>query len=257
MPSQTEAAARQFGPQAQAYVASEVHAHGPDLDRLEAIVRSLPGARVLDLGCGGGHAGYRAAPHVRDVVACDVSPEMLAAVTAEAARRGLGNIAVQQAAAEQLPFPDGAFDLVVCRLTAHHWDDLDAGLREARRVLRPGGTALLIDVVAPGLAAADTHLQAIELLRDTSHVRDYRIDEWTGALARAGLAVAALGTHRLHMAFDSWVARMRTPEGNVAAIRALQAGATTAVRQALAIGGDGSFWIEVATFEAAAPSAQA
>ena len=69
MTSQNEAAARQFGPQAQAYVASSVHSAGPDLERLGAIACDMPAARVLDLGCGGGHAAYRIAPHVREVVA--------------------------------------------------------------------------------------------------------------------------------------------------------------------------------------------
>ena len=70
---------RQFGPRAQAYVTSAVHSGGPDLDRLEAIARERPDARVLDLGCGGGHVSYRMAPHVSAVVACDLSADMLAA----------------------------------------------------------------------------------------------------------------------------------------------------------------------------------
>ncbi|WP_449470596.1 class I SAM-dependent methyltransferase [Sphingobium chungangianum] len=257
MTSQNEAAARQFGPQAQAYVASSVHSAGPDLERLEAIARDMPAARVLDLGCGGGHAAYRIAPHVHEVVACDLSAEMLAAVAAEAARRGLTNITVELAAAERLPFSDDAFDFVACRLTAHHWGDLDAGLREVCRVLRAGGKAVVIDVVAPGLPAADTHLQAIELLRDTSHVRDYRMDEWMGALERAGLHILGAAKHWLPMEFASWVARMKTPEANVAAIRALQSGATAAVREILDIAEDGSFRIEVAMFELEARRAQA
>lgn len=257
MNSQNEAAARQFGPQAQAYVSSTVHSGGPDLERLEAIARELPSARVLDLGCGGGHASYRVAPHVGEVVACDLSGEMLEAVAAEASRRGLTNIAVVQAAAERLPFDDRAFDLVTCRLTAHHWGDLDAGLREVRRVLRPGGRAVVIDVVAPGLPAADTHLQAVELLRDTSHVRDYGMDEWTGSLHRAGLRVVRVATHRLFMEFRSWVERMNTPGVHVEAIRSLQAGATASVREALGIMEDGSFHINVAMFEVEARSDQA
>lgn len=257
MPSQNEAAAGQFGPQAQAYVSSPVHATGPDLERLESIAREMPGARALDLGCGGGHVAYRIAPHVGEVVACDLSGEMLGAVTAEAARRGLGNIAVEQSAAERLPFPDGAFDLVACRLTAHHWGDLDAGLREAHRVLRPGGRAIVIDVIAPALPAADTHLQAIELLRDTSHVRDYRVDEWTSALGRAGLNLRSVAKHRLFMDLTSWVERMQTPDSHIAAIRSLQSGTTAEVREVLGIQDDGSFWIEVAVFELEARSGHA
>jgi 2-polyprenyl-3-methyl-5-hydroxy-6-metoxy-1,4-benzoquinol methylase len=55
---------RQFGPQAQSYVTSAVHASGPDLDRIDAIAREHACGRALDLGCGGGHVSYRIAPHM-------------------------------------------------------------------------------------------------------------------------------------------------------------------------------------------------
>lgn len=127
----------QFGPQAGAYVSSAVHASGADLDAVAALAARTKPARALDLGCGGGHVAYALAPHARSVAAVDLSAEMLAAVGAEAARRGLKNIETVQAPAENLPFADGAFDCLVSRYSAHHWRDVAAGLREARRVLRP------------------------------------------------------------------------------------------------------------------------
>ena len=154
-----------YAPRAAAYVSSAVHASGPDLDQIEAFVRALPNARVLDLGCGGGHVSYRAAPHVREVVACDLTPDMLALVKQTATARGLHNIVVEQAAAERLPFEDGTFDLVLCRFSAHHWDNMEAGLREARRVLKREGGAMFADGIAPAHPVLDTHLQAIELLQ--------------------------------------------------------------------------------------------
>lgn len=250
--SQENLVERQYGDRADAYVTSKAHAEGPDLDRIEAVARAHPGARVLDLGCGGGHAGYRAAPFASAVVACDLLPSMVTAVASEAARRGLTNMSTQAAPAEALPFADASFDMLLCRFTAHHWRDWEAGLREARRVIRPGGVALFIDTVAPDAALADTHLQAIELLRDPSHVRNRRADEWIAALARAGFAIARMHTHKLPLDFASWTERMRTPDAHVAAIRSLQQGASDAVRCALAYRDDGSFTIDVATFEAVA-----
>jgi SAM-dependent methyltransferase len=244
-----DATDRQFGPQAQSYVTSAVHASGPDLDRIEAIARERPAGRALDLGCGGGHVSYRIAPHVGEVVACDLSADMLAAVAAEATRRGIGNITARQAAAEQLPFEDETFDLSVCRMSAHHWRDLEAGLREARRVNRRGGQAVLVDPVALADPLFDTHLQAIELLRDPSHVRNYRISEWCAALGRSGYTIDGIATHRLRMDFATWIARMRTTPARVAAIRSLQEGASAEVKSALAIEEDGSFMLDIATFE--------
>jgi len=120
---------RQFGPRADAYVASAVHAAGEDLEELKAVVAAHGFGRGLDLGCGGGHVGFAMAPHVREVVAYDLSDAMLAAVAAEAARRGFSNVATQQGKAEALPFADAAFDFVATRYSAHHWLDVPAALR--------------------------------------------------------------------------------------------------------------------------------
>lgn len=236
----------QFGAQAQAYVTSAVHASGHDLDRLEALAAEARPERALDLGCGGGHVAYRLAAHAGAVTASDLSPAMLAAVARTAIERGLANIETVQAPAEALPFGDAQFDFLASRFTAHHWRDFEAGLRQARRVLKPGSPAVFIDGVAPRGALADTHLQAIELLRDPSHVRDYGLGEWTAALARSGFDLIEATTFRLRMEYEVWVERMRTSPTHRAAIRSLQAGASEEVRERLGIEPDGSFMLDVA-----------
>ncbi len=242
----------QFGPRAQAYVQSAVHASGEDLDALEAVVRRARPARALDLGSGGGHVAYRLVPHACAVVASDLSSEMLAAVAATAKSKGLANIETRAAPAERLPFADAEFDFLACRFSAHHWRDWDAGLAEARRVLAPGSTAVFIDAVSPGPAALDTHLQAVELLRDTSHVRDYAPGEWLSALARAGFLARETRSWRLRMDFPTWIARMRTPDLNRDAIHALQQAASAGVRAHFAIEADGSFMLDTLMVECVA-----
>ncbi|GAA4503226.1 class I SAM-dependent methyltransferase [Gluconacetobacter tumulicola] len=241
-------AAQHYGTRAPDYVTSAVHAEGADLEAIERLVAGKGWRRVLDLGCGGGHVSYRLAPHVAEVVACDLTQQMLDAVTQEAARRGLSNISTVRAPAEHLPFEDGGFDAVFCRFTTHHWSDAAAGLREARRVLAPSGVALFIDVTAPASALGDSWLQTLELLRDVSHVRDYAVAEWAALLAGAGFAVRELGTHRLRMAFASWVARTKTPPERVAAIRSLQQAAPKEVIRQFGVEEDGSFMLDVARF---------
>ncbi|MFT3803750.1 MAG: methyltransferase domain-containing protein [Burkholderiaceae bacterium] len=235
---------QQFGPRAAAYVASAVHAQGEDLTELAALARSRPGSRILDLGCGGGHVAYHVAEHAGEVVAYDLSPSMLAAVENEARRRGLANVRIEQGSCERLPFDAQAFDLVLCRFSAHHWQDLKAGLREARRVLRPDGQAVFIDIVAPESAIADSWLQTFELLRDPSHGRDYRVSEWQATARECGFEPGTPTFRRLRMAFASWVERMWTPAEHVAAIRALQRLAPAAVREHFGIEDDGSFTID-------------
>lgn len=240
----------QFGPQAQAYVASTVHASGDDLDWIARLAEESRATDALDLGCGGGHVAYRLAAHAARVTASDLSSEMLAAVTATAGERGLANIATQKAPAEALPFADGAFDFLACRFTAHHWRDFPGGLREARRVLAKGRPALFVDGIAAESALFDTHLQAVELLRDPSHVRDYRPSEWLAALGTAGFEVRSLRRWRLRMEFASWIARMRPPEIHAGAIRSLQQGAAQEIADYFAIEADGSFMLDVIGIEA-------
>ena len=178
----------QFGARASAYLTSAVHAAGADLDALAALVRDRPGARVLDLGSGGGHVSFAAAPHVGEVVACDLSPRCWRSSRGPPPSAA-GNVTTREGVAESLPFADASFDFVLSRYSAHHWRDLDAGLREVARVLKPDGIAGIVDSVSPGPARLDTFLQAIELLRDPSHVRSRPRAEWEAALAGAGLSV--------------------------------------------------------------------
>lgn len=117
-----------FGSTAAAYLTSAVHAGGADLQNLAATFAATCGnASVLDMGCGAGHASFV------------IAPQMLATVDAAAKERGLTTIRTQQGAAETLPFADATFNWAVSRMSAHHWCDVPAALREVHRVLKPGG----------------------------------------------------------------------------------------------------------------------
>jgi ubiquinone/menaquinone biosynthesis C-methylase UbiE len=242
---------RQFGEQAGAYLSSAVHAQGEEFAALRSRVAGLSAARVLDLGCGAGHVSFQVAEVAAEVVAFDLSSQMLEVVANTAAERGFSNIRTELGAAEKLPFEDASFDAVFSRFSAHHWQDVGLALREVRRVLKPGGVAAFIDVTAPELPLLDSFLQSVEMLRDTSHVRDYSVGEWTRLVGEAGLTLTSASRQRLRLEFRSWVERMRTPEVMQQAIRQLQADVGDEVREYFEIGADGSFttdmlvlWVE-------------
>ena len=248
-PGRTALNDQQFGTTAALYVQSAVHSGGPDLEQIRDIVARRPDANVLDLGCGGGHVSYFVAPVARAVTASDPSADMLSAVSAEAARRGLNNITTAHAPAEKLPFDDASFDVVVARHTTHHWPDVRRGIREAARVVKPGGVVLIDDCIAPEVAVLDTFLQTLEMLRDPSHVRDYAVREWSEISAQAGLAITGVTRRRLPLDFAQWIMRQRVPGVRTAAIRDLFAIMPPDVRRYFDIREHDDFTIDIALFE--------
>jgi SAM-dependent methyltransferase len=232
---------RQFGAVAAAYATSSYHAAGPDLAALVQAAGLTGREHVLDLGCGAGHTAFAIAPHAASVTAVDLTPEMLEVAAGLAAERGVTNVTFRPADVAALPFDDASFDLVTSRVSAHHYADPATALVEAARVLRPGGMILLIDTIAPEDPALDTFYNAVELLRDGSHVRNRRISEWAHMLAAAGFAPETLLEFTIELDGDSWVQRSQTPPDLVAAIRALFAHATPAARAAFALRDDGDW----------------
>jgi len=232
----------QFGSTAANYLSSAVHAQGADLQRLTELVRTLRPANVLDLGCGAGHASFAvAAGGATSVTAYDLSPQMLSVVDAAARDRGATQLVTRQGPVESLPFASASFDLVVTRFSAHHWSDMGAAVAEMARVLKPGCPLVVIDVIAPETPLYDTVLQTIEILRDASHVRNYRVSEWTSMLAAAGLTVENHDTWKLPLEFSSWVKRINTPPKRVAALTAVFKALSSEAKAYFAVGEDGSF----------------
>jgi ubiquinone/menaquinone biosynthesis C-methylase UbiE len=239
-----------FGPQAAAYLTSQVHATGRDLELLAAAIAETPNAKVLDLGCGAGHASYAAASAAAEVVAYDLTEAMLRVVERTAEERGLTNVRTVQGSAERLPFADSSFDWVISRYSAHHWRNLPAAMLEVARVLQPGGQVCLIDVAGGPEPLLDTHLQSVEMLRDPSHVRDYTEGEWLRYFSGASLKAEVTERWRLPAEFSSWIKRMNTPAERVMAIREVWTTAPAEVREHYAVAADGSFEMDVVMLRA-------
>jgi ubiquinone/menaquinone biosynthesis C-methylase UbiE len=227
-------ARRQFGAVAAAYAESPAHAAGTSLARMLELAPPDPEDTVLDVATGAGHAALAYAPHVSAVVASDITPEMLEQVRRLAAERGLSNVETcGDAPAEALPFPDVAFEKVLCRVAPHHFPEVTRFVAESYRVLKPGGALVLCDTISPDDdPETGAWLDRMERLRDPSHFRDWSPAEWRAMATAAGFAVEAVDTTscRSEQFFDSWAARMRCSEATVAALLELFAAAPPAAR---------------------------
>jgi ubiquinone/menaquinone biosynthesis C-methylase UbiE len=226
---------QQFGPSARAYAECEVHRSGESLARLVDFTAPEAHWRALDVATGAGHTAASFAPHVAQVVASDITREMLEQAAALAVERNLSNVLTATAEAERLPFEDASFDLVTCRLAAHHFPDIGGFVREAYRVLRQGGVIGIVDNVTPdpgmvpGLCASDipdieNAYNAFEHLRDPSHARALAITQWRQILIDTGFEIRSEVLLEKEMAFGPWVERMRCTPQTVRQLEALLRG---------------------------------
>ena len=189
-----------FAAAADAYLDSAVHREGDDLDLLAEWCSGA--SRALDVACGAGHVtGALDDAGVGTTVAVDATPEMV--------RTATDNFAVDGAVAdaERLPFSDGAFDAVTCRIAAHHFPDPRAFVREAARVLEPEGTFAFEDNAAPEDDRLADFFDEFERTRDSSHVEAYSPSTWTSWLRDAGFEIEESLTMTRNLDYEAWVDR--------------------------------------------------
>ena len=228
----------QFNQVARAYATSAVHALGPDLEWLVAELRPQAGWKVLDAGCGAGHAALAVTAYVEEVIAVDVADKMLRVAADLAAERGVTNLSPVLTSVGNMPFPNRSFDAAITRFSTHHWPDPRADITEIARVLRTGAPFVLIDAVGFEDTALDTFLNTLELLRDPSHVRNATVAQWSLHLEKAGFAVESVKRWDVRLDTAEWLARSATVEWRQTAVKHLLQEAPAPARTALSISGD-------------------
>jgi SAM-dependent methyltransferase len=170
---------------AEAYRTSTTHMRGDDLEALVVMCEPAEGVKALDVATGGGHVARRLREEGCEVVTVDSSPGMEPDVLSRA---------------EDIPFADGSFDVVVCRIAAHHFADVGKAIAEMARVSNR------LVVIEDTLYLSEQQEEA-EKLRDPSHVRSYGEDEWKELLVGAGLEVEQVEFFdKVHPLAD-WLAR--------------------------------------------------
>lgn len=226
----------QYNRQAQLYAQSRSHATGDTLGLLLEWGEPLPHYHVLDVATGTGFTAFTFASHVAQVVALDLTQGMLAQAIRLGDERGLVNLSFVQGAAEALPFPDGAFHLVTCRIAPHHFFSVERFLKEVRRVLKPGGKFLMADTSTSEEPLVNRWQNYVEKLRDPSHQQNYTPSEWTALLEGAGFVVLRTTTeYRTHLTFLDWVNRSGNDPETVHKLRALFEEASPGAKEAFQI----------------------
>jgi hypothetical protein len=184
---------------ADAFRESPTHREGPDLDLLVEWCEPGHDVKVLDVATGGGHVARRLREEGCTVITVDPAPGMKPDVVASA---------------EELPFADGSFDVVTCRIAAHHFQDIHAAVGEMARI------AQRLLVIEDNVFIDDA-VEEAERLRDPTHVRCYSEDEWKELLTAAGLEVEQVERFERHPVVDDWLARVETPPADGARVREL------------------------------------
>jgi len=186
---------------AELYRTSAIHSSGDDLDLLVEWCEPGEGVTALDVATGGGHVARRLREAGATVVTVDPAPGMQADTTA---------------AAEDLPFADGSFDVVACRLAAHHFADVGRAVQEFARV------ASRRVVICDNTFVSDVSEEA-DVVRDPSHVRNYSVEEWHELFAAAGLDVTDERFMFRPLEIEPWLERAGCTGDDAARVRELLA----------------------------------
>jgi len=222
---------QRFAERAARYVQSSDHATGDDLERLVALANPQAQWEMLDIATGGGHTALAFAPWVAHVVVTDIAPEMLQAAEIHLMDKGVRNATYRIADAEALPFDAGSFDLVTCRIAAHHFPNCRGFVSEVARVLKAAGRFVLQDQVVPADPPTAEAINAIERLRDPSHHWAFSENAWAAMFREAGLVVLHTEQIMKRHELRAWAARQDCSEATLAQLLSLFRGAPPLVRE--------------------------
>lgn len=211
-----------FTTQAQAFAANPWVTDEERIRRLVAAAHLTGTERVLDIATGPGYIAEAFAGAAREVIGVDLTDAMLAIAKERTVERGVSNVSFRAADAENLPFENGAFDVVVCRLTLHHLLKPLQVLSEMARVCRAGGTVLVEDIYASEHPERAAYQDRWEILRDPSHVRTLAITDLLQLFRDVGLEVDFVATaDDLTPEVERWLATTKTTPERAAEIRRL------------------------------------
>ena len=193
----------QFRRQSEAYSKMAVVTDPKLLEQIASLAGA--GARALDVACVPGFVAMALAARFGAVAGIDATDRLIARARTEASARGIGNVAFAMADVGRMPLRSDSFDAVACRFAFHHFSNPRGVLAEMKRVCRPGGRIVIVDMTtAEDAARADYH-NRLERLCDPTHARALPISEWEAMFAEADLRVAAKAGRESSYELDAWM----------------------------------------------------
>jgi len=202
-----EAVQKQFTRTAEAFSTFAIRDTPEVLKEKVEFAKAQPTDQVLDIACGPGAFALAVASRVQSVRGVDLTPEMLRRARGYQAERQITNAEFVRGDAEQLPFGDGAFDLVSCQCSFHHMPKPEIVLREMVRVAKPQGRLVIIDPLAPESDSKYEIYNRIEVLRDPSHTQTLRLTDFLKLFDEAGLETMRQSIRRRPRSFNDWMLR--------------------------------------------------
>src|SRR5206468_8248102 len=143
----------------------------------------------------------------RHATGIDMTQAMLERARALAAEKGVANVTWRDGDVAHLPYPDGAFSIVVTRFAVHHFPAPHAVFAEMKRVCAPGGRIVVVDTYTSPDPVKAVSFNRLEKLRDPSHVRCLRLAELTDLFAGAGLPAPRMSFYELRDTVANLLAR--------------------------------------------------
>ena len=202
----------EFDRQADSMSKASIFTDSDVLDRIRCVARVAGSSRVLDLGCGPGIVTEALAIEAVEVIALDLSPEMIQRARQRCEEAGQKNVRFAVGKAENLPFHNASFDVIVTRLTIHHFPDPKVALSEMIRALKPSGKIVIADIVSSQIHEESDLHNALEILRDPSHVRMLSYTELKHLIEAAGLAIKMEDEWIKEREFTEWMQITNAPE---------------------------------------------
>ena len=202
----------EFGRQAQTFDLWAEKTDDQVADRFRTALAKAAHGNLLDVACGPGVVTAAIAPGAASVMAFDATEQMLEKARARCAKAGLRNVEFRRGDAESLPFEEAQFDGVITRLAVHHFANPQRAFDEMFRVLRPHGTVVIVDVVSSEDEGESNLQNAIERLRDPSHVRMLPASQLDTCVARSGFRDLQHAIWDKSREFEEWMGIVNDPD---------------------------------------------